>query len=405
MKSGSGIEREIQEPVHGHRQRQDSYTATPPSAVAADGGADVSSPSPLPAAPVDQPQERFREQAGCGSRGTHGSTSAAAWVGPDGIPFLAPPAPRSAGSSPSTPSPDGASAFGAGTSSSATDSGKGVKWRHPLVEGAAMVPKEARRPFDSKLVFEQLIVDREGRKIYSEHVGHQTIPITEVSNYYRVTEDMAIHVNLDAYSRFRPVHGDGERFYRSFIFSYLEQVLDRQDTYEEHRLLDAVKRVSTQHTNLGWTSEFCRSYKAFKKLIKKVMGWKRQGSYRKEKLLEFFSTYDTTEDILVFLRLVVAIQICSHADEYEQLITGLNENYSLKDWCFRRVTPARTFTDHIMMTALVRALEVPLKLERLNGGGSAEDNIYTGPGVVSVTLLYTGNHYDIIYPRAPSAEN
>ncbi|KAM0879027.1 hypothetical protein ACQ4PT_034486 [Festuca glaucescens] len=95
------------------------------------------------------------------------------------------------------------------------------------------------------------------------------------------------------------------------------------------------------------------------------MGWKRQGrwnsiasanSYRKEKLLEFFSTYDTTEDsektplnlsfhqfiiihisdkfcslVLVFLRLVVAIQICSHADEYEQLITGLNENYSLKD--------------------------------------------------------------------------
>jgi hypothetical protein len=187
--------------------------------------------------------------------------------------------------------------------------------------------------------------------------------------------------------------------------------------------------------------------------------------YRKEKLLEFFSTYDTTEDsdktplnlsflqfiiihvsdkfyslVLVFLRLVVAIQICSHAYEYEQLITGLNENYRLKDvrisisslslpraeflmhpfrhtvthlpdpllykqWCFRRVTPARTFTDHIMMTALVRALEVPLKLERLNGGGSAEDNIYTGPGVVSVTLLYTGNHYDIIYPRAPSAEN
>ncbi|XP_047079777.1 uncharacterized protein LOC124690434 [Lolium rigidum] len=316
MKSGSGIEPKdrIQEPVHGHRQRQDSYAATPPSdgapsAVPADGGADASSPSPLPAAPVDRPQERFHEQAGGGSRGTHGSSSAAAWGGPDDIPFLAPPAPRSAGSSPSTPSPDGASAFAAGASTSATDRGKRVKWRHPVV-----VPKEARRPFDSKLVFEQLvreqaaineahiqwaereeeeekkkkpveqvksshakkalwskfknyftrkrkIVDREGRRIYSEHVGHQTIPITEVGNYYRVTKDMAIRVNLDAYLRFRPVHGDGECFYRSFMFSYLEQVLDRQDTYEEHRLLDAVKRVSTQHTNLGWTSEFCRSYK------------------------------------------------------------------------------------------------------------------------------------------------
>jgi hypothetical protein len=54
-----------------------------------------------------------------------------------------------------------------------------------------------------------------------------------------------------------------------------------------------------------------------------------------------------------------------------------------------------------MMTALARALEVPLKVERLFGGGSAEDNIYTGPGVVSVTLLYTGNHYEVIYPRPP----
>jgi hypothetical protein len=47
----------------------------------------------------------------------------------------------------------------------------------------------------------------------------QTIPITEVGKYYRVTEDC---VNLDAYSGFRPVFGDGECFYRSFIFSYLE---------------------------------------------------------------------------------------------------------------------------------------------------------------------------------------
>ncbi|KAM0881370.1 hypothetical protein ACQ4PT_032996 [Festuca glaucescens] len=108
---------------------------------------------------------------------------------------------------------------------------------------------------------------------------------------------MPICVKLDAYSRFRPVYRDGECFYRSFIFSYLDQVLDREETHEEHRLLDTIKRVSTQHTNLGWTSSgFRRSYKAFKKLIKRVMGWKRQGSYRKEKLLKFFSTCDRTED-------------------------------------------------------------------------------------------------------------
>ena len=65
--------------------------------------------------------------------------------------------------------------------------------------------------------------------------------------------------HLDAYSEIRLVIGDGECFYRSFIFSYLEQVIDRQDTDEEHRLLDVVERMSVQHANLGWNSEFSRT--------------------------------------------------------------------------------------------------------------------------------------------------
>uniref|UniRef100_M8BID3 Uncharacterized protein n=1 Tax=Aegilops tauschii TaxID=37682 RepID=M8BID3_AEGTA len=269
------------------------------------------------------------------------------------------------------------------------------------------------------------------REICSEHVKHQTHPITEVRRYHRLASDEANH--LDAYSEYRS-----------------EQVIDRQDTHEEQRLLDVVQRLSTQHANLRWNSEFSRSSRAFKDLIKKVMRWKKHGrrnsmestsSNRKEKLLEFFSKYDTTLDIFIFLRLVVAIEICSHEEVYELLIPGLRGNYSLEDvsdsypplhylvlisnasilgyttlnlpnlllfyeqWCIRRVTPARRFTDHVMMVALATALEVPLRVERVRGGH--DPDIYTVPGVLCprVTLLYSGDHYGIIYPRAPPAEN
>ncbi|KAM0869086.1 hypothetical protein ACQ4PT_040905 [Festuca glaucescens] len=305
MKSGSGIDPDdhFQEPVHGHGQREDSNAATPPSdgapsAVAAEGGTDAASPSPLPAALVDRPQESAREQAGGGGRGTHGSGSVAVGAnlkakGPGDIPFLAPPGPSSAGSNPSTPSLDSAEPFGAGTpSSEALDSKELFEVFEQLVREAGAEKKKkpdeeqvkSSRPKKglwSKLknffTRKKKIVDREGRQIYSErvghqivdrgarqiyleHVGHQTLPITEVGNRYRATEDMPICVDLDAYSRIRPVLGDGECFYRSFIFSYLEQVLDREDTHEEHRLLDTVERLSTEHTNLGWDSEFCRSH-------------------------------------------------------------------------------------------------------------------------------------------------
>ncbi|XP_051206714.1 uncharacterized protein [Lolium perenne] len=276
MKSGSGN----QEPVNGHGQREDSKNGASdgaPSAVAAQGGADASSPSRLPAAPV-----------GGGSRGTNGSSSATVGVDqkgelPAAIPLPEPPAPSSAGSS----SPDSAWPFGAGTVSSAAVDCKEVFDR--LVRAQAAINEAGRGSAEegekkkkkkpevdqvesshhkkalwSKLrnYFTRKVVDREKWEMYEEHVGHQTNPIAEVFDYYRVPEDMAVCVNLDAYLRFRPVYGDGECFYRSFIFSYLEQILDRQDTHEEHRLLDTIKRVSMQHTNLGWTSSgFRRSYK------------------------------------------------------------------------------------------------------------------------------------------------
>ncbi|KAK1692102.1 hypothetical protein QYE76_008799 [Lolium multiflorum] len=292
MKSGSGN----QEPVNGHGQREDSKNGASdgaPSAVAAQGGADASSPSRLPAAPVGRPQERARQQAGGGSRGTNGSSSAAVGVDqkggvPAAIPLPEPPAPSSAGSSPSTPSLDSAWPFGAGTVSSAAVDCKEVfdrlvraqaaineAGRGSAEEGEKNKKKPAVEQVESshpkKALWSKLknyftrnreIVVREEWEMYKEHVGHQTNPIAEVFDYYRVPEDMAICLNLDAYLRFRPVYGDGECFYRSFIFSYLEQVLDRQDTHEEHRLLDTIKRVSTQHKNLGWTSSgFRRSYK------------------------------------------------------------------------------------------------------------------------------------------------
>ncbi|VAI42402.1 unnamed protein product [Triticum turgidum subsp. durum] len=65
--------------------------------------------------------------------------------------------------------------------------------------------------------------------------------------------------SLDGYSEFRPVIGDGECFYRSFIFSYLEQVIDRPDTDEERRLLDVVETASARHADLRWNSKFPRS--------------------------------------------------------------------------------------------------------------------------------------------------
>lgn len=136
-----------------------------------------------------------------------------------------------------------------------------------------------------------------------------------------------------------------------------------------------------------------------------ITKWKSQLTtsnrrHGEQKLLQFFNSDHNTEPIMVFLRLVARIWICSHREEYEPFITKLGEGgYSAKDWCVEPVIPCHEWADHIQMMAMATALEVPLRIEHLNGG-PAQD-IYTGQGGCHVILLYLGNHCGIIYPHRP----
>lgn len=102
---------------------------------------------------------------------------------------------------------------------------------------------------------------------------------------------------VSKYSEFRAVHGDGECFYRSFIISYLvadmlasslflsiecmlgdlfrfvwqEQVLDREDTDEEQRLLAAleieVKPMAMQIDYPEWATAFSWGHEVISHLL------------------------------------------------------------------------------------------------------------------------------------------
>ncbi|XBI78735.1 hypothetical protein VPH35_088373 [Triticum aestivum] len=278
-RSGSGTEEEpekddyIQEPAQGHNgQREGPNAATSPS-----NGARGAQGSAATATPLERPH------AGGVPDGPSSVAARLDRKGKQLAPFYS--APSSAGSSPEE---DDDAFFGTGTSSSKAERGSfdcKLVFNRLVQEQAAIKEDEGPGKKEKKPKEEQVksplgkeapwsnvekIFPREGSQMYSEDVNHQTHSITEVRNYYLhpdlVTEQgvapRTVINRLDAYSEFRPVTGDGECFYRSFISSYLEQVLDRQDTHTVH-LLDAVKRMSMQKLNFGWTSEFCRSYRMY----------------------------------------------------------------------------------------------------------------------------------------------
>ncbi|KAL5213441.1 hypothetical protein ABZP36_024288 [Zizania latifolia] len=308
------------------------------------------------------------------------------------------------------------------------------------------------------------------------HVDHKTIPIDLAMEHY--IGDITVSVkqpiaslNLlsleDHCSELRPVYRDGESFYRSFMFSYLEQVLDRKDTDEETRLLKVVAGLTTHPEGLHWASQFSQSRKrhrnipvnsclctkcelivmiaecnllyclflqAFEKLIKEVIRWKSMQnnpgsdrfficlvfcnsrisvskdipsyglsihffsfSYDKgELLLEFFSSYATTDEIFVFLRVVTAIWACAHKARYQRLVAKLGYSGSLEDWCSTQVVPLRVPAGIVQVKALSPALGVAIRLYNIDRGGY--DDIHR---IVSntphLTMVCFGTHYDILY--------
>ncbi|KAI4974054.1 hypothetical protein ZWY2020_041835 [Hordeum vulgare] len=257
--SGSGAAEPVQEP---DSNASSTTAAAPP-------------PPPASATPL------HREQAGDGADGSSPATVVDPRKGKDPAP-PSPPRRSSSGSSisSSTRSHDYVAAFrafqGAESSAAAAARFRRVTWSDPVVEEkteeklsqAKVKSKQDKLPqAKGKLPWSKLknkIFRKEGREICSEHVKHQTHPITEVRRHYMLASDEANH--LDAYSECRS-----------------EQVIDRQDTHEERRLLHVVKRVARQHANLRWNSEFSRSSRAFKNLIKKVKRWKRHGRWNSRK--------------------------------------------------------------------------------------------------------------------------
>nr|BAD26147.1 hypothetical protein [Oryza sativa Japonica Group] len=376
-----------------------------------------------------------------------------------------------------SPEQGGGGGGGRGTGGSGSAATEGdQKGKGKVVEGSQEAAKKDK--VDSQLKkfirrsflavsegFKKKLSDRQGKQLDEAstsnsppHVDHKKIPMEEAVYHYfgdihnvlrlskRERESVIIMrlVPLHShYSALRPVYRDGESFYRSFIFSYLEQIVDRVDMGEEDRLLAAVRELARRAEHFQWASEFPRRREAFEKLIEKIKGWKRMLQYptlrvrflkrynRGEFLLEFFSSYDTTDDsekntlssccfnvilihgsdicilhsvlsVFAFLRLAAAIWMCSpdHITMYAPGVIGPGEGRSLEDWCSTQVIPPRVYADEVAVRALAAALQVFIRVEAPEYGGR-QDSYYIARDRPRVTLLRMDSQYDIVYPLSP----
>ncbi|CAN8304053.1 unnamed protein product [Cochlearia groenlandica] len=223
------------------------------------------------------------------------------------------------------------------------------------------------------------------------------------------------------YSAIRRTRGDGNCFFRSFMLSYLEHILESQDRAEVDRIKVNVEKCRKNLQNLGYTDFTFEDFFALflEQLDDILQGSEESISY--EELVNRSRDQSVSDYIVMFFRFVTAGEIRTRTEFFEPFITGLS-NTTVDQFCKSSVEPMGEESDHIHITALSDALGVAIRVMYLdrsscdNGGVTVNHHDFVPVGtsnekqeeeeeegsVPFITLLYRPGHYDILYPKSIS---
>ncbi|KAJ4773228.1 Ubiquitin thioesterase [Rhynchospora pubera] len=222
----------------------------------------------------------------------------------------------------------------------------------------------------------------------------------------------------EKYAALRRTRGDGNCFYRCFMFSYLEQILVTQNKAEVERVLVTIEQCKENLQSLGY-AEF--TYEDFFALFTDVLESCLQGtedSLSLNELLVKARDQMISDCAVMFFRFITSAEMQTRAEFYQPF---LSDNIMVQ-FCKTSVEPMGEESDNIHMIALSNALGVPIRVICIDSKApepgkpplndhefypSCDNNLQNNGSTdlskkenydLIVTLLYRPGHYDILYP-------
>ncbi|KAL3500955.1 hypothetical protein ACH5RR_035404 [Cinchona calisaya] len=246
-------------------------------------------------------------------------------------------------------------------------------------------------------------------------------PLSSLADEYRSGSPILlekIKVLTDQYAAIRRTRGDGNCFFRSFMFAYLEHIMESQDEAEVDRIKANVEQCRMTLQSLGY-AEF--TFEDFFALFLEQLESVIQGSEASislDELIQRSRDQSVSDYVVMFFRFVTSGEIRKRSEFFEPFILGLT-NASVEQFCKSAVEPMGEESDHVHITALSDALGVPIRVVYLdrsscdNGSVSVNHHDFipvsnnlpcaSNGGTEAtnpfITLLYRPGHYDILYPK------
>jgi len=202
--------------------------------------------------------------------------------------------------------------------------------------------------------------------------------------------------------------GDGDCFYRSVGFAYIEQIINSSDsTAAATNAMETLKQSQALLDQAGFQKVVYEDfYDAFASMIGEVAtATSPDGIMNHTILLSAFQNPEVSNSVVVYLRLLASAQIQADAENYEPFLLHpeLGEPLGAKDFCSQFVEAIGKEADHVQVAALSRALKLNVQVAYLDGRGSDGridfvpfENSEDHKTVEDVILLYRPGHYDIL---------
>ncbi|KAK6160477.1 hypothetical protein DH2020_003858 [Rehmannia glutinosa] len=227
-----------------------------------------------------------------------------------------------------------------------------------------------------------------------------------------------IKVLTEQYAAIRRTRGDGNCFFRSFMFTYLEHILESQDRTEVDRITVNVEQCRKTLLSLGYAEfTFEDFFALFLEQLESVLSG-NEASISHEELVQRSRDQSVSDYVVMFFRFITSGEIRKRSEFYEPFVQGLT-NTSVEQFCKSSVEPMGEESDHVHITALSDTLGVPIRVVYLDRScddkGSFSVNHHDFIPVVRdltntnsddaeaikpfISLLYRPGHYDILYPK------
>mmetsp|Transcript_34284 Transcript_34284/g.39032 ORF Transcript_34284/g.39032 Transcript_34284/m.39032 type:complete len:246 (+) Transcript_34284:57-794(+) len=195
--------------------------------------------------------------------------------------------------------------------------------------------------------------------------------------------DKAVLHLSESYASIRTVRGDGNCFYRSFLYSLCENMKDRE------RIINVVEDSISHAEKFGYERFTIEIFwEELLDFLKSLPCEIHEQLVQENSISDYSSWY---------MRILTAVQLKSDPERFLPFLEG--EYYDIPTFCQKEVEPMGKECQMTQVLALAEYMGVRVEIEYLDGRDvkPTKHSFGSEEAKTTLNLLYRPGHYDILY--------